>query len=85
MVFNLKGRKSPSSLHWRDIVRIIEKLGAVHCGDEGDHKKFIRKDHKRAYVIIVPTYKEISSMVLRNIINQSGVSKKLFWDIYFDL
>ena len=80
-----RGRRPPSSLHWRDLIRILEQLGAEYLGDKGDHKRYRLVWEGRAYPITVPTYKDISGDLLASIIHQSGVPKRAFWEVYFDL
>jgi len=80
-----KKRRPPKSLNWREIEKILFKLGAVFVGDNGDHKKYKRTDeHGYSYVITLPTYSDVFGMVLDSTIRQSGVSKREFWDAYYN-
>lgn len=84
MVFRW-GTSRPKSLHWRDIAQILIKLCAIHVGDHGDHKKYKRQgENGKWYVITLPTYSDISGGLLDSIIRQTGVSKKIFWNVYFE-
>ena len=80
-----RGRRPPSALHWREIVRVLEQLGAEHLGDKGDHKRYRLVRCGKVYPITVPTYKDISGDLLASIISQTGLRKKAFWDIYSGL
>lgn len=44
---------------------------------------YIRKTKNGTYVIQIPQYDDISGSLLKSIIKQSGVSKKIFWDAYY--
>jgi predicted RNA binding protein YcfA (HicA-like mRNA interferase family) len=78
-------RKHPGSLHWRDVVRIIEKLGAEFSRESGDHKQYILRTKEGIRLITVPTYTDISNDLLHSIIRQTGKAAKAFWDTYFSL
>jgi predicted RNA binding protein YcfA (HicA-like mRNA interferase family) len=84
-VFNIRGRKSPASLKWQEVVRIVEKLGAVHERDSGDHKQYVRRSKKGLHTITIPTYDDISGKLLDSIIRQTGVKKKDFWNAYYSI
>lgn len=81
MVFKFSTQK-PKSLHWKELDRVVKKLGAVYLGNTGDHRKYHRVVDDTTYVIIIPEHKDCYQKLIKSIINQSGVSPKEFWAVY---
>jgi predicted RNA binding protein YcfA (HicA-like mRNA interferase family) len=76
------GTKKPKSLSWKEIDRVVVKLGAVYIGTKGDHRKYHRAADDITYVIVFPQYKDCYRDIIDNVIRMCGVSGKEFWAVY---
>ena len=78
-----KGFTPPKSIHCKDAVRTIEALGAVFVRQAKGHKHYeILNESGITFLIDIPKNNDIDGDLLRNIIRQTGVSKKEFWKVF---
>lgn len=81
MVFKF-WKQTPKTLSWKDIDRVVVKLGAVYLGNKGDHRKYNRVVNETTHVIVFPEYKDCGQDIIKNVIRMSGVSSNDFWAVY---
>ncbi len=77
------GRSRPKALHWKELDRMVIKLGAFYLGNKGDHRKYNRIVGGKTHVIIFPEKKDCGQDIIQNVIGMSGVTAKEFWAVYF--
>jgi len=81
LVFRFSSSK-PKTLSWKELERVVVKLGAVYLGNKGDHRKYNREIGGTVHVIIIPEYKSCGKVIIDSVIRMSGVSAKEFWAVY---
>ena len=61
----------------QEIEKILKKLGYIYKRQRGDHRIWIKEGKN---TIPVPVYDEISGWLLSEIIRQTGLTKKKFYE-----
>lgn len=63
----------------RDIIKVLLKHGFEKVGQKGSHIRFKKKVGKKAYITVVPNYREIGPVVFSSIVRRSGLTKEDFY------
>ena len=67
-----------------ELIRTLEKSGAVVLRQKGSHVAMERKTVERTYRFVVPRHTEIKRGTLRNIVRQAGLSMNEFRELLKD-
>jgi len=68
-------------LHYREVVKALEKAGFKIVARKGSHIRMKRLRRSRDdidRIVIIPAHKEIASGTLRHIIDKAGLSREDF-------
>ncbi len=78
-------QRTPRSLPWSEVIRVLRQAGAVPDGQEGSHAQYIRRVGVKSYAITITIHDatEIPPKTLSSIIRQSGLTKRQFWRLYY--
>lgn len=78
-------QRTPKSLPWRQIDRVLLAAGATFVSQKGSHRKYIRAVGAVNYVIILQAHDndEVPEGTLNNIIRMAHLTKRRFWSLYY--
>lgn len=66
-------------VHYRKIVRILEREGFVLVRERGDHMVFSKPDIARP--VVVPRYDLLPVFIIKNILRTAGISRERYFEL----
>lgn len=74
--------KLPRNCRWKSLVKVLEKVGFKFSNVKGSHYIMIKLDCNPPIIITVPMHKHISIGTLRETIEEAGLTRKKFLELY---
>ena len=66
-------------VHYRKIVRILEREGFVLARERGDHMIFTKPEVVRP--IVVPRYDPLPVFIIKNVLRTAGISRERYFEL----
>ncbi len=66
-------------LHYKDLVKIFEKLGWTYQRTKGDHMIFTKSDFVRP--VVIPKYKTVPVFIIKNNLRTAKVSNEEYFKL----
>ena len=66
-------------VHYRRIVRILEREGFVLARERGDHMVFSKPDIARP--VVVPRYDPLPVFIIKNVLRTAGISRERYFEL----
>jgi len=66
-------------IHYRKIVRVLEREGFALARERGDHMVFTKPEILRP--VVVPRYDSLPVFIIKNILRTAGISRERYFDL----
>jgi len=66
-------------IHYRKIVRVLEREGFALARERGDHMVFTKPEILRP--VVVPRYDPLPVFIIKNILRTAGISRERYFDL----
>ncbi|PYU21297.1 MAG: hypothetical protein DMG32_20975 [Acidobacteria bacterium] len=66
-------------VHYRKIVRILQREGFVLARERGDHMVFTKPEVTRP--VVVPRYDPLPVFIIKNVLRTAGISRERYFEL----
>ena len=66
-------------IHYRKIVRVLEREGFALARERGDHMVFTKPEIPRP--VVVPRYDPLPVFIIKNILRTAGISRERYFEL----
>jgi predicted RNA binding protein YcfA (HicA-like mRNA interferase family) len=66
-------------VHYRKLVRILEREGFVLARERGDHMVFTKAEIARP--VVVPRYDPLPVFIIKNVLRTAGISRERYFEL----